>query len=97
CINGLNVTADNSLWTGTGSILTQRAAPTYDNVTWQSPEIGGGLGRFVATTVRNGQDCVFSSDQQAVIGLTIAPPSTPTPTPHPRVTPRPRATPPGRP
>ena len=25
CINGLNVTADNSLWTGTGSILTQAA------------------------------------------------------------------------
>ena len=93
CINGLNVTADNSLWTGTGSILSQRLAPSYDSVAWESPEIGNGFGRFVATAVRNGRDCVFSSAQYAVMGLTITPPPTPTPTPNPRATPRPRPTP----
>jgi hypothetical protein len=93
CVNGLNVTADNSLWTGTGSILSQRLAPSYDTIAWESHEIGNGFGRFVATAVRNGQDCVFSSDQHAVMGLAIAAPPTPTPTPHPRATPRPRPTP----
>jgi hypothetical protein len=92
CLNGLNVTADDALWTGSGSMLNQRLAPSYDSVAWQSPEIGGGFGRFVATSVRNGQPCVFSSDQHAVVGLAIAPPATPTPTPNPRATPRPRPT-----
>jgi hypothetical protein len=92
CLTGLNVASDNSLWTGTGSILNQRLAPSYDNVAWESPEIGNGFGRFVATAVRNGQDCVFSSAQHAVVGLVIAPPPTPTPTPNPRATPRPRPT-----
>ena len=93
CLNGLNLTPDNSLWAGTGSILDQRVAPSYDNITWESPGIGGGFGRFVATAVRAGQDCVFSSAQHAVVGLTIAAPPTPTPTPNPRATPRPRPTP----
>ena len=93
CLNGINVTSDNALWTGTGSILNQRLGPSYDSVAWESPAIGGGFGRFVATTVRNGQNCVFSSAQHAVVGLVIAPPSTPTPTPNPSATPRPRPTP----
>jgi FG-GAP-like repeat len=96
CLNGLNVTSDDSLWTGTGSILAQRLGASYDNVAWQSPDIGGGFGHFVATDVRNGQDCVFSSAQHAVVGLAVASPTpTPsaTPTPNPRATPRPRPTP----
>jgi FG-GAP-like repeat len=93
CINGLNVTADNSLWTGTGSMVNQRFAPSYDSVAWQSPDVGGNFGRFVATAVRSGQNCVFSSAQHAVVGLTITSPTTPTPTPNPRATPRPRPTP----
>ena len=95
CINGLNVTPDNSLWTGTGSILHQRLAPNYDNVAWQSPEVGNSFGRFVATATRNNQPCVFSSAQHAVVGLTMTPPTTPTP--NPRATPRPRPTPAPRP
>src|SRR4029434_7018071 len=94
CLNGLKFTLDDALWTGTGSIVNQRLAPNYDSVAWQSPEVGGGFGRFVATAVRNGQNCVFSSGQHAVVGLFIAPPATPTPTPNPRATPRPRPTPP---
>ena len=97
CLNGINVTSDNALWTGTGSILNQRLGPSYDSVAWESPAIGGGFGRFVATTVRNGQNCVFSSAQHTVVGLVIAPLPTPTPTPNPRATPRPRPTPPPRP
>jgi hypothetical protein len=96
CISGLNVTADNSLWAGTGSILNQRLAPSYDSVAWESPEIGGDFGRFIATAVRSGQNCVFSSAQHAVVGLVVASP-TATPTPNPRATPRPRPTPPPRP
>ncbi len=97
CLNGLNITSDDALWTGTGSIINQRLAPSYDSIAWQSPETGGGFGRFVATAVRNGQNCVFSSAQHAVVGLVIAPPASPTPTPNPRVTPRPRPTPAPRP
>lgn len=97
CINGLTITLDDSLWTGTGSVINQRLAPSYDNVAWESPVAGSGFGRFVATTVRNGQNCVFSSGDQAVVGLAIATPPTPTPTPNPRSTPRPRPSPPRRP
>jgi len=95
CLNGINVTLDNALWTGSGSILKQRLAPSYDTVAWESPAIGGGFGRFVVTAVRSGQNCVFSSAQHAVVGLAIA---TPTPTPNPSVSPgpRPRPTPPPR-
>jgi VCBS repeat protein len=72
CLNGINVTSDNALWTGIGSILNQRLGPSYDNVAWESPAIGGGFGRFVVTAVRGGRDCVFSSAQHAVVGLAIA-------------------------
>lgn len=96
CLNGINVTSDDALWTGTRSILNQRLAPSYDTVAWESPAIGGGFGRFVVTAVRSGQNCVFSSAQHAVVGLAIA---TPTPTPNPSVSPgpRPRPTPLPRP
>jgi hypothetical protein len=97
CINGLNITADNSLWTGTGSILNQRIAPSFDNVAWESPAVSSSLGRFVVTDVRNGQDCVFSSAENGVVGLAITASATPTPTPNPRSTPRPRPSPPRRP
>jgi hypothetical protein len=92
CINGLNFTEDDSLWTGTGNILNQRPGPSYDNVTWESPQISSNFGRFVATAVRNGQNCVFTSAQHAVVGLAVVSP-TPTPSPNPRVSPRPRPTP----
>ena len=88
---------DNALWTGSGNILNQRLAPNYDNVAWQSPEVGNSFGRFVATATRNNQPCVFSSAQHAVVGLAMTPPTTPTPTPNPRATPRPRPTPAPRP
>ena len=96
CLNGINVTSDNSLWTGTGSILDQRLGPSYDAVAWESLPIGTGFGRFVATAVRNGQNCVFSSAEHAVVGLVMTPQPTPTPTPNHRATPRPRPTPPAR-
>jgi hypothetical protein len=102
CFNGINVTSDDSLWTGSGSTLDQRLAPSYDNVAWQSPAIGNSFGRYVATAARNGQECVFSSALQATVGLTYGPAGTPTPTPTPCTgrctpTPRPRPTPPPRP
>lgn len=94
CINGINITSDNSLWTGIGSVLNKQVATSYDIVVWQSPAIGNSFGRSVVTDVRNGRDCVFSSAEHAVVGLPIVPPPTPTPTPNPRATPRPRPTPP---
>jgi hypothetical protein len=96
CLSGINVTSDNALWTGSGSILNQRLAPSYDTVAWESPAIGGGFGRFAVTAVRSGQNCVFSSAQHAVVGLAIAT-TKPTPTPNPIISPRPRPTPPPRP
>jgi hypothetical protein len=93
CLNGINVTQDDSLWTGTGSVLNQRLAPTYDNVAWQSPAIGDSFGRFAATAVRNSQNCLFSSARQAAVGLTYGPTGTPTPTPTPTSTPTPTPTP----
>jgi hypothetical protein len=71
CINGINVTTDNSLWVGRGSVLDQRRAPAYDNVAWQSPEIGPGFGRFLTTAVRDGQNWIFSSAEHEAIGLKI--------------------------
>jgi len=102
CFNGLNVASDNSLWTGAGMILNQRLAPSYDNVVWAGPQIGVGFGGFVATAVRNDQNCVFSSARQAAVGLTYGPAATPTPTTTPCTgrcspTPRPSATSAGRP
>src|SRR5205085_11472091 len=58
-----------SLWIGTGSLLDLRLAPSYSALAWESPAVGEYFGRFVATDVRNGQNCVFSSAQHAVVGL----------------------------
>jgi hypothetical protein len=93
CFNGLNVSSDDSLWTGYSSSFNQRLSPSYDSVAWQGPSIGNGLGRFVATAVRNGQNSVFSSARQAAVGLTYGPAGTPTPTPTPTFTPTPTPTP----
>lgn len=92
CFNGISISSDDSLWTGSGNTLDQRLAPSYDNVVWQSPAIGNSFGRFVATAARNGQNCVFSSALQAAVGLTYGPAGTPTPTPTPTTTPSPTAT-----
>jgi hypothetical protein len=92
CFNGINVSSDDSLWTGAGSTVNQRLAPLYDNVVWESPPIGDGFGRFVATAVRNGQNCVFTSARQAAVGLTYGPAGTPSPTPTPTATPSPTPT-----
>jgi hypothetical protein len=95
CLNGLNVTSDGSLWTGTASILNQRLAPTYDSVVWQSPTIANLFGRFVSTAVRQGQSCVFASSRHEAFGLTYGAGPTPTPTPSatPSATPTPTPTP----
>jgi hypothetical protein len=87
CFNGINVASDDSLWTGVGGTLYQRLAPSYNSVAWQSPAIGDGFGRFTATGVRGGQNCVFSSARQAAVGLTYGPAGTPSPTPTPTATP----------
>ena len=42
CFNGINVSSDDCLWTGCGSALNQRLAPSYDTVVWQSPGVGDG-------------------------------------------------------
>ena len=87
CFNGINVAPDDSLWTGHGSTLSQRLAPSYDSVVWQSPAFGKGFGRFVATAGRNGQNCVFTSALHAAVGFTYGPTGSPTPTPTATVTP----------
>ena len=68
-LNGINLLSDDALWTGDGSVLNLRLPP-YTSVAWQSPAIGTGFGRFVATDLRNGQSRVFSSARHAVVGLT---------------------------
>jgi len=93
CFNGINITEDDSLWTGVGSVLSQRLAPGYDSIAWQSPEIGASFGRFVALAVRDAQNCVFASARHAAVGLTYGEGGpTPTPTPTPTATPSPSAT-----
>lgn len=76
-LNGVSVLSDNSLWTGYGSALSVRLPPPYSNVAWQSPAVGTSFGRFVATDFRNGQNRVFSSARQAVVGLTYTLPAAP--------------------
>ncbi|MEY2530080.1 MAG: hypothetical protein QOI96_165, partial [Verrucomicrobiota bacterium] len=71
-LNGINVLPGGSLWTGNGTALSLRLDLAYSRVAWESPAMGNGFGRFVATDIRNGQKCVFSSDQHAVMGLTYS-------------------------
>jgi hypothetical protein len=70
-LDGINVLPEGTLWTGGGGVLNLRLPPSYDSIQWQSPVIGSGFGRFVASGIRNGQSCVFSSARQAVVGLTM--------------------------
>jgi hypothetical protein len=55
-------------------------------VSWESPSLGYHVGRHVATDVRDGQSCVFTSSDNAVFGLAYSS-SSPTPTPSPSPTP----------
>jgi len=71
-LDGISVLSNGALWTGSAGLLSLRLPPSYSSVTWQSPAIGSGFGRFVATDVRYGQKRVFSSAQHAVVGLIYA-------------------------
>ena len=73
-LNGVNAMPDGELWTGSGSVVNLRMPSTYGTVTWQSPTLGPEVGRFVATQIRDGQKCVFTSDKHAVMGLAYGPP-----------------------
>ena len=77
CINAINVTADNALWTGASNMLDVRMPSGYDTSAWQSPEVGSSFGRYVATDIRNGERHVFSSAQNAVVGFSYTLPQAP--------------------
>lgn len=81
-VDGINVPSNGGLWSGSGGAFNLRVPPSYDNVEWQSPLLGPGFGRFVATDSRNGEARVFSSTQHAVAGF-IYESSLPSPTPIP--------------
>lgn len=68
-LDGITVLG-NGLWTGADGFLDLRIAPSYTQVVWESPFIGSGFGRFVATERRDGQNRVFSSSSYAVLGFT---------------------------
>ena len=74
-LNGVNPGAGGALWTGSGDVLNLRLAPSFNDVVWQSPAVGGNFGRFIATDFRNGQNRVFSSAQHAVVGFTYTIPA----------------------
>jgi hypothetical protein len=80
---GITMLPNGELWTGAGGMINLRVPPLYDKAVWQSPVMGAGFGRYVATDYRNGQARVFSSTSHAVAGfaypLSLRPPS-PTPT-----------------
>jgi hypothetical protein len=76
-LDGINVATDGALWTGSGGTLILRQPPSYSSVAWQSPVVGNGFGRFVATEIRNGQNRVFSSARHAVMGFTYGLPDPP--------------------
>src|SRR5438067_410760 len=77
-LDGLTVSSDGGLWIGTGGALRLRQSPNYRGVAWQSPVVGAGFGRFVATDISNGQNHVFSSARHAVAGFAFQA-TTPTP------------------
>ncbi len=74
-LNGVNAMPDGELWTGSGSVVNLRMPSTYSTVSWQSPALGPGAGRFVATQVRDGQKCLFTSTGHAVMGIAYGPPA----------------------
>ena len=69
-LDGVNVLGGSGLWTGADGLLNLRLGPAYRRVAWESPVIGSGFGRFVATDERNGEKRVFSSANYAVMGFT---------------------------
>lgn len=71
-LDAINIGTDDVLWSGSGGVLSQRTAPAYDTLSWQSPPIGSGFGRYVATDVSNGEPRVFSAARQAVVGLSVS-------------------------
>ena len=77
CLNGINITADNSLWAGAANVLSVRLSPSYDTIGWQGPDVGSLFGRFVATDVRNGERHVFASAQNSVLGFVYTLPQAP--------------------
>ncbi len=67
-LDGVTSTSDG-LWTGDEGFLTLRRAPSYV-VLWESPLVGAGFGRTVATDRRSGEKRVFSSSSYSVLGFT---------------------------
>jgi len=99
-LDGVAMLSNGELWTGAGGMISLRVPPRYEDAVWQSPLIGAGFGRFVATDFRDGKNRVFSSSKHAVAGFTYGlpeptpvPTPTPTPTPNSRPTPTPAPTP----
>jgi hypothetical protein len=91
-LDGITMLSNGELWTGADGMISLRVPPLYDKAVWQSPVIGTGFGRFVATDDRNGEKRVFSSSGHAVAGFAYElplPSPTPPPTPTPAVTPTP--------
>ena len=80
--------SNGELWTGAGGVISLRVPPLYDDAVWQSPVMGAGFGRFVATDYRDGKSRVFSSSEHTVAGFTYESSRlTPGPTPTPTATP----------
>jgi hypothetical protein len=69
-LDGITVLPNGSVVTGAGYALSLRTLPNYSSVAWQSPAFGANFGRSAARQVRNGQNCVFSSARQALVGFT---------------------------
>lgn len=67
-LDGVAFTSDG-LWTGDEGLLNLRPGPSYDAVVWESPLIGGGFGKTIATDKRGGQRRVFSSSSYSVMGF----------------------------
>jgi hypothetical protein len=82
-IIGMNVMPDGTLWTSAAGVLNLRLPPDYSGGAWTSPSFGPDFGRFVATETRNGQNRVFSSAGQFVVGMAYTVNANPTPTPVP--------------
>ena len=72
-LDGITFTADG-LWTGDEGVLNLRLPPSYGTVVWESPLIGGGFGKHIATDRLSGQKRVFSSSSYAVLGFTYTTP-----------------------
>ncbi len=67
-LDGITVTSDG-LWTGADGLLNLRQPPSFTTVLWESPVVGGGFGKTIATDRRGGQKRVFSSSSYSVLGF----------------------------